>query len=213
MIVNLVSCKKENIGVSTVLKGRVADSILKINISGYKIVLFKSSPFCANWMCGTKSEEIASSYTDTNGDYSITFNYKVKPGESYDLKTLYYGNTYYPGSDAIVAEKTNTADIYVWKPIELKLNIDILNNNYAPLVIGNKLVGSNGMLFNTEFIYQKNIKATYILSSKPNSDININFWYYSGTNSSPVLHQVTMPFRTTLDDIITLNYTIDCSTF
>ncbi len=141
LIVALFSCKKENILIPTVLTGHVADTIRGTNISGYKIVLVKSREFCANWMCGTNSEEVATAYTDNSGNYSITFNYKLNPGESYGLQEQYYGTPYYPeyysGSDAIVAGKTNTKDIYVWKPVELRLNVDLLNNNYAPLVIGN----------------------------------------------------------------------------
>lgn len=217
LIITLVACKKENVGVSTILKGHVADTIRKIKISGYKIVLVKSSEVCANWACGINSVEVATAYTDNNGDFSITFNYNLNPGESYGLLEQYYGIPYYPeyysGSHAIVAGKTNTKDIYVWKPIKLKLDVDVLNNNHSPLVVGNKLANSNEMLFNTEFIYEQNIKQTYTLRSRPNSDIHITFWYYTGSNPSPVLHQMTIPFRTTLNDITTLSYTIDCSTF
>ena len=72
---------------------------------------------------------------------------------------------------------------------------------------------SNKTLNATEFIYEQNTKKTYTLRSKPNNNINIIFWYYTGSNAFRVLHQKTIPFRTTLDDVITLNYTIDCSTF
>ena len=218
LILILLSCKKENAGISisTVIKGHVADTIRKINISGYKIVLVKSTPFCANWMCGTKSEEVATAYTDKNGDYSIKFNYKLNPGETYNLAEQYYGNPYYPeyysGSGAIVAGTTNTKDIYVWKPINLRLNVDVSNNKFPSLNIRNNLVNSNEPLFNVEFVYEQNIKKTLAFSSKPNSDINIIFWYYTGDNSS-ILHQKTIPFRTTLEDTTTLNYSIDCSTF
>lgn len=96
LILNLLSCKKENAGVSTILKGHVADTIRRINISGYKIVLVKSAEFCANWACGINSVEVATAYTDDNGDYSIAFNYKLNPGETYALAEQYYGNPYYP---------------------------------------------------------------------------------------------------------------------
>lgn len=79
LIVALFSCKKENILIPTVLTGHVADTIRGTNISGYKIVLVKSREFCANWMCGTNSEEVATAYTDNSGNYSITFNYKLNP--------------------------------------------------------------------------------------------------------------------------------------
>jgi hypothetical protein len=218
VIITLFSCRKEkDVALPTVLKGHVADTIRRINISGYKIVLVKSWRYCANWMCGTKSEEVATANTDSNGDYSITFNYKLNPGESYALQEQYYGTPYYPeyysGSGGIDAGKINTRNIYVWKPIELRLNVDVSNNNKPPLMIRNELPNSNTALFGTQNIYEQNIKKTYSLRARPNSDIDIIFWYYTGSNPFPVLHQKKFPYRTTLDDVIILNYTIDCSTF
>ncbi len=223
LIVSLLSCsKKEDMGekdsgVPTVVKGHVSDTTRGITISGCKIVLVKSWRYCANWMCGTKSEEVATTYTDNNGDYSIAFNYKLNPGESYSLQEQYYGTAYYPennsGTRAIVAGKINTIDTYVWRPIELRLTVEVSNNNKPPLMIRNELANSSKTLFGTQNIYEQNIKKTYSLYSRPNSDIDIIFWYYTGSYSAPVLHQKKFAYRTTLDDVITLNYTIDCSTF
>lgn len=217
-MIALFSCKKEqDIAVPTVIKGHVADTIRRENISGYKIVLVKSWGYCANWMCGTKSEEVATAYTDSNGDYSIAFNYQLNPGESYALEEQYYGTPYYPeyysSSGAIVSGKINTKNIYVWKPIELRLNVEVLNNNNPPLMIRNELPNSNITLFGTQNIYEQKIIKTYTLRTRPNSDIDIIFWYYSGTNPNRALHQKKCIFRTTLDDVTTLNYTIDCATF
>lgn len=223
-IITLFSCKKENVGdpsvltgVSTVLKGNVADTIRKIKISDYKIVLVRSSEVCSNWACGSNSVEVATTYTDDNGDYSITFNYNPKPGETYGLQEQYYGDPYYPeyysGSSAIVAGMTNTKDIYVWKPIELRLNLNVSNNNHPALLVRNELATGGNSLFNTEFIYEQNIKKTYVLWSRPNSDINIIFTCYGGSNAMPEWHQKNMPFHTTFDDVTTLSYTIDCSKF
>jgi hypothetical protein len=218
LIITLLSCRKEkNAGIPTVLKGHVADTIRKINISGYKVVLIKSWGYCDYWMCGTKSEEVATAYSDSNGDYSITFNYKLNPGESYLWEEQYYGTPYYPeyysGSGTIVSGRINTRDIFVWRPIELILNVDVINNNHTPLVIGNRLANSNSTLFNTEFIYEQNIKKTIRLRTRPNSYINIAFWYCADGPPCGNLRQKVIPFRTTLDSVITPNYTIDCSTF
>src|SRR5687768_400659 len=122
----VISCSKERDnekGIATIIKGHVSDPVRRINISGYKIVLVKSWRSCANWMCGTESEEIATAYTDNNGDYTIRFNYKLNPGESYHLSEQYYGIPYYPeyssGTGTIIAGSTNTINIDAWKPIEL----------------------------------------------------------------------------------------------
>lgn len=212
-----VSCsQKEDIGVQTILKGHIPDKVRGINISGYKIVLVKSWVSCRNFMCGTSSQEIATTHTDNNGDYSITFNYKLKEGESYALAEQYYGTPYYPEyltSGGIIPGKTNTRNINAWKPIELKLNLEVVNNNNAPLHVRNEIDDSNTSFLNAENIYEENIIKTYTLRSKPNTDIKIIFWYWAGTNSSRTLHQKTIAYHTTLDDVNTLSYTIDCSTF
>jgi hypothetical protein len=71
----------------------------------------------------------------------------------------------------------------------------------------------NKTLNATESVYEQNIRKTYSLRAKPNSDNNIIFWYYTGSYSSGVLHQKIIPYRTTLDEATALEYAIDCSTF
>ena len=218
---NLISCSDDSEvdnGIPTILKGHVSDNIRGINISGYKIVLVKSY-YVSNglWNSGYANEVIATAYTDDNGDYSITFNYKLKEGESYAFYEQYYGNPYYPeylpGGMGIKAGKTNINNINAWKPIALNLNVQVLNNNNPPLKIRNEIDNSTNSFLNTEFIYEQNISKTYYLRSKPNTDIKIIFWYHTGNNPVQELHQKTFLYHTTLDDVNTLNYTIDCSTF
>ncbi|MBI5858770.1 MAG: hypothetical protein HZB42_14155 [Sphingobacteriales bacterium] len=221
-LVSCMSCKKENNtsnGVSTVIKGHVEDPIRGINISGYKIVLIKKVGMdCAGWLCGTVFEKIAETYTDNNGDYLIKFNYKVEAGQDYYLEEQYYGTPYYhessSGSGPIVGGATNIINMTAWKPVELKLNVQVMNNNIPPLNIRNELAATHQTLLNVESIYQQNINGTYILRSRPNSDISIIFYYtvnYASPN--PVTHQKIIPYRTTLDSTVTLNFMIDCSTF
>lgn len=212
----LASCSKEDIGVQTVLKGHVSDNIRGINIEGYKIVLVKSWTSCENFKCGVQSEEVATASTDENGDYSITFNYKLKEGERYTLLEQYYATPYYPeylSQIEIVPGMTNVVNINAWKPIELKLNVEVLNNKSGPLRVRNEVYANNSAFLNVESISEENITKTIVLRSKPNSDIKIIFWYYTGPNAYPTLHQKTFLHRTTLDDVNTLSYTIDCSTF
>ncbi|MER2998536.1 hypothetical protein [Pontibacter populi] len=218
LLSTIVSCSKEDIGVQTVLKGHVSDNIRGINIEGYKIVLIKSWVGCKNFICGLNHEEVATAYTDKNGEYSITFNYKLKgkEDERYTLLEQYYGTPYYPEYSKqieISPGKTNTVDINAWKPVELRLTVAVLNNVNPPLMIRNEIDDSNTAFLNTENIYEENITKTYSLRTKPNTDIRIVFWYYTGDNPFLTLHQKTFSYRTTLDDINTLSYTIDCSTF
>lgn len=216
LLITIASCSKEEVGVQTVLKGHVSDHIRGINIEGYKIVLVKSWVSCENFMCGLNSEEAATAYTDEKGAYSITFNYKLKERERYTLLEQYYGSPYYPEYPhpiEIAPGKTNTVDINAWKPIELRLNVTVLNNAGPPLMIRNEVDDSGTAFLHTENIYEENITKTYTLRSKPDTDIKIIFWYYTGANPSQTLHQKTFLYHTTLDDVNTLSYTIDCSTF
>jgi hypothetical protein len=218
--VSCISCKKENInGTPTVIKGHVEDSIRGINISGYKVVLVKKiGTECAGWECGTIFEKVGEAYTDNNGDYSITFNYKIEPGQDYYLEEQYYGVPYYhessSGSGPIVEGATNIIDMNVWKPVELKLNIQVINNNIPPLMIRNELAATHQRLLNVENIYHQNINGTYVLRSRPNSEVNIIFYYtVNYASPTPITHEKIIPYHTTLDSMATLNYMIDCSTF
>lgn len=216
LLSTIVACSKEDIGVQTVLKGHVSDNIRGINIEGYKIVLIKSWVSCENFMCGTDYEEVATTYTDERGKYSITFNYKLKKGERYTLLEQYYGTPYYPEylkKIEIAPGKTNTIDINAWKPVELRLTVAVSNNVNPPLMIRNEIDESSGAFLNTENIYEENITKTYSLRSKPNTDMKIIFWYYSGDNPLQTLHQKTFLYHTTLEDINTASYAIDCSGF
>lgn len=219
LLLHLASCsKEEDIGVRTTIQGHVSDQIRGIQISGYKVVLVKGWQQCENFMCGYKSEEIAATHTDANGNYAITFNYKLKQGESYGLVKQYYGyeNPYYsefPTGTRIVAGAANTININAWKPVELRLNLEVVNNANPPLMVGNIIDESSNRFLNTENIYETNVTETYILRSKPDTDIKIIFWYQSGSNSSRRLYEKIIPYRTTAEAVNTLSYKIDCSTF
>ena len=223
-LMSCLSCKKENIndnGVPTIIKGHVEDPIRGIGISGYKIVFTKKVGISSGGlmgMQGTTWEQAAEAYTDSNGDYSMSFNYKLEPGQDYYYAEQYYGIPYYhestSGTGPIVAGATNIVNVSAWKPVELKLNVQVINNNNPPLIIRNELTVSQKTILNVENIYQQNIHGTYNLRSRPNSDINIIFFYNVNSNSpNPVTHQKIIPYHTTLDSTQTLTYIIDCSTF
>lgn len=223
-VVGCLSCKKENVnikGIPTVLKGHVEDPIRGISISGYKVVLIKKVGMSSGGlmgMQGTTFENVAEAYTDNNGDYSITFDFKLESGQGYYLAEQYYGLPYYhessSGTGPIAAGATNIINMTAWKPVELKLNVQVTNNNFPPLHIRNELAATHKTFLNVENIYQQNINGTYVLMSRPNSEINIIFFYYVNPASpTPALHQKVITYHTTLDSTVTLNYVIDCSTF
>ena len=215
-----ISCKKKtDHGIPTILKGHVMDSIRGTSISGYKITLIKKvGQDCANWQCGTIFENVATVYTDNNGDYLINFDHHVLPGQEYYYKEEYYGIPYFhessSGTGAIVGCGTNIINVNAWKPVELKLNVQVLNNHTPPLNMRNVLASTNQTLLNVESVYQQNMNSTYTLRTRPNSDINIIFYYtVNYASPTPTTHQMIIPYHSTLDSVTTLNFTIDCSTF
>jgi hypothetical protein len=205
----------ESKGVPTILKGKVADDIRGLNIENYKIKLIKSWRCCSNFMCGWCSEEIATVYTDKNGYYEIKFDYKIKEGESYVLEEQYYGVPYLPEyktKNIILAGIENMIDINAWKPIIIKINLNVKNNNTPPLITG--LNYKNNYTFGTENTYEKEKIKTFEIRTRPNSNITIDFWYNENYNSSnPIRHLKSIAFKTDLSEITELNYEIDCSKF
>jgi hypothetical protein len=219
-IIGLTSCKKEkekDKGTPTIIKGNVYDSTRGINIPGYKIYLGKSWQVCANWECWDEMEDVDSATTNTNGDYTISFNYKLKPNERYFL--IEHNYAYYHESTSggrIVPGITNTINMSVWKPVELIVNIEVLNNNIE-LRIACRF-DNDKTLNATEYIYEKNAKKTYTLRAPPNSDVSMHFWYYVWHYNGAIIdgmevHDKVVPLRTTLSDVTTLNFVVDCSTF
>ena len=212
-----LSRKKENDNaIPTILKGHVQDSIRGINISGYQIVLGKEIGPAPGPDGGTLSETVAEAYTDQNGDYSISFNYKLEPGQFYywEEHNFRYYTESWSGSGPIVAGTTNIMNMNVWKPVQLKINAQVTNNIVPPLMIRNELAATHKSYLNVENIYQPDTSGTYVLWSRPKSEINIVFTYiidYATPN--PIRHEKIIPYHTTLDSTATLNYVIDCSRF
>lgn len=172
---------------------------------------------CADWNCGTDEIENYLTTTDNNGNYSISFNYKLGPGESYATVEQYYGLPYYheysSGSGTLEAGKTNILNYFSWEPVRLSLTITVSNNNKPPLMVRTEYPANNRITFATEDIFELSTTKTVTLKTRPNSDINIIFWYYTGPMSSPVIHQKSFAYRTTQSPVTSLNYNIDCSTF
>lgn len=218
LILFLLSCTKEkDTGIPTILKGHVSDTIRGINLAGYKIVLVKKTgESCANWECGDVFEDVATTYTNDSGNYSMEFSHHLEPGQAYYLEEQYYGFPYYPeyysGDRGIIPGVVNTRDIYAWKPVELKVTMNVLNNNHPPLVAGAFYPINDKLFFNTERTTRSETR-TVSLWTRPNSNISIDFWYCADGVACCDIHRKRIPFRTTLEDVTYLNYTIDCATF
>src|SRR6187401_2367857 len=145
--ISCTSCKKDitDKGIPTVIKGHVEDPIRGINISGYKVVLIRDQGISYGGMFGrqgTRFVKVAGAYTDINGDYSISFLYYPELDQQYHLEEQYYGYPYYhestSGSGRLIGGATNIINMTAWKPIELKLNVQVVNNTVPPLNMRNE---------------------------------------------------------------------------
>ena len=215
-ILVLNSCESDTVqkGVPTILKGKVADELRGVNIENYKIKLVKGWSCSSGIMGTTCIKEIATAYTDKNGYYEIKFDYKLDKGESYGLQEQYHGIPYkpeYKTNNIILSGQENRIDINAWKPITLKINLNLKNNSTAPFITG--LSYNNGYTFGTELTYEKEIFKTFEIRTRPNSDITIDFWYYENSITGYGRHFKSIPYKTSLSDITELNYDIDCSKF
>lgn len=200
------SFTEPELGVPTILKGKVADDFRGINIENYKIKLIKSWSCSSDVMGAICTKEIATVYTDKNGYFEIKFDYKLNKGESYGLEEQYYGIPYkpeYKTNKTIVAGQENAIEINAWKPITLKINLNLKNNNTPPFVTGLYYENSkNDYTFGTNITYEKEIFKTFEIRTRPNSDITIDFWYYENyiSGNSPK-HFKSIPYKTGLSDI------------
>ncbi|MFC6999968.1 carboxypeptidase-like regulatory domain-containing protein [Rufibacter roseus] len=223
-ILCIVSCSQDDddIGIETVISGHVSDLIRGEGISGYKVVLEKMCKPCGSGKTSTQIEEIATAITDANGNYSITFNYKLEDRESYIISSKFNGVDFftenYPTWD-LKPGTTNMKNFSGWRPVRLRLTLNVLNNVNKPLMVRNEFTRSNPSSnwginsIGVQNIYEENITQTYILKSRPNDNTKLIFWYYTGPQPNRTLHQKTFSYPTSLDDMTDLSFTIDCSTF
>lgn len=201
--------------VKTVVKGNVYDVQRNITISNFEIKLVRFSSCGSLGGSGLCSENVATVFTDEFGNYEIEFDY-IKDGVNYGFEQVYYGIpyhiTYNQEAEPIVPGATNIIDVDAWRPVKLKLNLQIRNNNYPPLRVDNTIVETGYFSFPQASIFE-NIKDTIVyLDSKPNSSVELNFHYTSGYTNNDY-HSKTEIVQTTLQDTISFTYLIDCSTF
>ena len=210
----LFSCSDFNSSTETIettVKGNVSDIERNIPIEDFKIVLLRvwDDWSVVQYVLGT--EVIDTVRTDVNGNYSITFDY-IK-GERYCFEKQY--GRYYTesvGNTDIIEGEINTRNIDAWYPTILKLNLNVINNDYPAMRISSHVIENNGLSFATVDIFEQEIDTIAYIRSRPNSNVKLNFHYSTG-NSNADYHHYIEEFTTTLQDTINLSYTVDCSSF
>lgn len=201
--------------VKTIVKGNVSDIQRNLNISNFEIKLVRSSIFVTLGGSGISIEDVATVFTDEFGNYEIEFDY-IKDGKDYGFEQVYYGVPYHTNFiqeyTPIVPGETNIRDVDAWKPVKIKLDLLVQNNNNPPLLIDNEVVETGYSRFPQASIQATNTNTTVYLDSKPNAAVELNFHYTTG-NSNSDYHSKTEIIQTTLQDTISFSYVVDCSTF
>lgn len=160
-------------------------------------------------------ELIRDIYTDNNGEYNVTYDHIE--GENYRLKPWLNHMRLEPSrSPELNKGKANIVNINAWKPIILKLNLQVSNIVKSLVVSHATIKECEYCLFNkhfhfTEHIYQQGSHVV-LLKAKPNAQITVGFHYYTD-NTAGSIHQLLDTITTTLADTIYLNYDVDCATF
>ncbi len=230
-LIILISCEKDDVreelpGTPTTISGNVKDYHRNINVENFEIKLIKV------WSCSGGGlypnycqNEIAKVITDINGNYHLNFEYNLREDEWYrielnDIETNNYFYDFVSSSGEFPYEydisyltegEDNIININAYIPIKLKFNLTVINNHTPPL---NTAILYNGdQELGTRSTY--NESNTFEIRTRPNSEVNIKFWYIENYNSSnPIFHYA--PFetvQTTENEITELDYEVDCNEF
>ncbi|MHA7059919.1 hypothetical protein ACWGOQ_0022015 [Aquimarina sp. M1] len=213
----LISCDTDDgqASVVTTIKGRVYDVERNVNVEDFRIVLGTVECKFVNFAYGCPSSPIDSVWTDTNGNYSITYNHVL--GKDHALLKQYYGTPYYTEviqKDSIIPGQENIKDIDAWYPVILELDLKIRNNDYEPLTIANGVIENDNIsyLFGSQNVFEQEKDTLIYLRTKPNSDIEVRFTYATGYSNED-FHNYREVIQTGVEDTLRKSYLIDCSSF
>jgi len=217
----LLSCSKDGIPTEefpkktkTTVRGRVYDVERNRNVPDFKRHLIRSWPCTSVVQAAICSETVDSTRTDENGRYEFVFDY-IHDGKRYGFNYV-SENPYRTESlqdyDSIIPGEVNIIDVNAWKPVTIRLNLQVSNNDHPPLNVNNKVIATGYSHFAHESIYEKDKDTTVYILSKPNSRVRLNFYYSTGYSNGNY-HSFKDTVQTTLQDTISFDYTIDCSKF
>lgn len=221
------SCDKDNEDetieiVSTKVVGIVSDVTRQIIHNNFKVTVRRYTYGCSSGFgggCGvTDVNEVASTFTDSQGNYEIDFDYFLDTKYSYQLDTDFVGVGDGPFVDyvnenaRITSGITNTIDLDFWYASILKLDLNVSNNFYPPLRVSNKIVSGGFYFFSGDEIYASQTNTTVYIPTKPNSEVRLLFGYATGP-SNDEYHPKYEYITTGIQDTIPLSFEIDCASF
>ncbi len=159
-----------------------------------------------------KQEEVKTVFSDQNGNYSILFDYIVdnsKEDYAYFLRADNdQGNiAEVMDTNAIQPGKSNERDVNAWKPIDIKINMQVSNNNNPPLYISTNRTLESGTFSNTAVSGNGNIEVG--LKAKRSASMLVKFYYFQ----SNIMHVLPKSITTNNNENQTFSFVVDCSQF
>lgn len=217
--ISILSCSDTEDQIPTIVKGMASDVTRNIPSPGLKIYIQGWSIGSTNigGLAGANITSIDSTVSDASGKFELKFN--DIPGNTHGLSFETYHDKFGYYADVIAdtsklePEIVNIRNIDAWKPVVIKLNLNILNNNNPDLIITNETWPEDNYFFGSAIIIQeKEIDTTVFLPAKPNAEHRIVFNYKTGTHNE-VFHNSYEFLKTELQDTLQVDYIIDCSLF
>ena len=105
-------------------------------------------------------------------------------------------------ASCIVKGQENILTLNAFKPVKVTIDLTVLNNHTPPLITGIKY--NENFEFETNFTYPVEPSERFELKARPNSQVEVHFWYIENyTSSNPTFtlplqyHMLQMP-RTTI---------------
>ena len=214
----LLRCAKEDEDIltrRTVIQGKIFDSSRNITKNGDTLIFEQTMDCSPRGVCGYPISKVLDTLiTDANGDYYGE--YDLVDGEYILRPQVGVGFSYFGGAvnemDSIKLGKVNVIDFDIFSPIILEIKLKVFNNKSAPLYVNNEMNEPFNITFQAEQILEENTEQIIYLKTRPNTDIELYF-YYSTDTSNEDFHYKSEMIRTNLQDTTSISYTIDCSTF
>jgi hypothetical protein len=220
--------RKELAGTPTSIVGNVKDYHRNTSVDDFEIALVKI------WSCPEGGigpnyciREVGKVLTDSDGNFDLEFEYNLRADETYrllfnedrgDYRYVEYLNangeftTDYEALNIIKGQE-NSLTLNAFKPVKVSFNLTVLNNHTPPLVTGIKYNGN--FEFGTNFTYASEPFEKFELMARPNSQVEVHFWYIENyTSNNPTSHFApSLQYTTSATDDNEITIEIDCNDF
>lgn len=213
----LYSCWKSDDApqfLQTTVKGKAVDQLRNVVYSNETITLAAVYTCGTGFNSGVCYEFIASTVTNTNGEYEFTFDYDMEKGYTVNRSSQF---TYYETEEVlpiIQPGEINTIDFVGWRPVILKVEASVTNNIFPDLHVLSRDDMDDIGRYNFPYILipEETINTTVYLHGKPKTQMSIIF-DYSDNNSEANYHGLRKIVNTGIQDTIPLSYEVNCSNF